>query len=141
MFKFRIAFSCCLLLQSMTMACMAQDTVNSQQNQLLLPGVEVYETGVLQNIFGYQGDVLGAEVTSVTATADNTSEVIEISVPVDPELVDRVKVVTPSGKPVKLDSPLEISRDPENDKVGITLRLSKKYDLGFKIRLIDLPDD
>lgn len=141
MFKLRKVFACCLLLQGIVTTCLAQGTPDSQQNEFSLPSVNALETGILLNVIGYQGDVLGAEVISVTTAADNSSEIIEISVPVDPELSDRVKVVTPSGQPVKLDSPLEISRDHENDKVGITLRLSKKYNLGFRIRLIDLPDE
>jgi hypothetical protein len=55
--------------------------------------------------------------------------------------VDSVKLVTPSGHPVKLNQPLEMPRDHENDKVGITLNLSKRNSLGFIIRLIDLPEE
>jgi hypothetical protein len=62
-------------------------------------------------------------------------------VPISPDRVDSVKLVTPSGHPVKLNQPLEMPRDHENDKVGITLNLSKRNSLGFIIRLIDLPEE
>jgi len=95
----------------------------------------------LKNVTGYEGDVLGAEVVSVSPGSTNASEVIEIRVPVDPELADRITVITPAGKKVKLDKPMELSLDHENNQVGIILRLPKKNGLGFKIRLIDLPDE
>jgi len=97
-----------------------------QQNELSQPGVKLLETGVLQNVTGYKGDVLGAEIISVTTAADSTSEVIEISVPIDPELADRVSVVSPSGRPLKLTDPMDLSLDHENERVGINITLPQK---------------
>ncbi|TNF88199.1 MAG: hypothetical protein JSU67_11080 [Gammaproteobacteria bacterium] len=115
--------------------------VLAQEQKVTEPvGARVLETGVLQNTAGFTGAVLGAEVIAITPGADD-SQVIDIVVPVNPDEVDRVRVVTPDGKPLKQKQALEISMDHENNEVGVTLRLPRKDRLGFKIRLIDLPDD
>lgn len=46
------------------------------------------ETGLLQNLVGYKDAVPGAHVISITAGEDSISEVIEISMQVDPEQAD-----------------------------------------------------
>lgn len=102
---------------------------------------KIFETGVLQNVTDFKGDVLGARIISISTDEDNLSEIIELIVPIDPELADRVFVVSPSGKPLEIEEPIEISRDMENKEVGITLKLSKISKLGFKIKLIDVPDE
>lgn len=141
MFKFRGILAGCLLFPGLAVTCLAQERIDAQQNEFSLPYVKELETGILRNVTGYKGDVLGAEIISVTAAADNSSEIIEISVPVDPELADRVVVISPTGRPLKLDSPLELTLDQENSKVGIILRQPGKSKLEFRIKLIDLPDE
>ena len=141
MFKFRLVAGFSLLIMGMLAPCMAQEAIISEANEASLANVEVLETGLLKNVTGYQGDVLGAEVVSVTTTDDGLSEVIEISIPIDPELADRVSVESPSGQRIKLKKPIEISRDHENNNVGIILKLPGKSEMGFKIRLTDVPDE
>lgn len=140
-FKFLTVISCCLLFQGIIATGMAQDTINQDSNKDLLPGAEVLETGLLQNVAGYRGDVLGAEIISVTLDEKSLTELTEISIPLDPELADRVSVFFPSGKRMKLNRPLEISMDHENNKVGIIMSLPRKSRVGFIIRLTDLPEE
>ena len=141
MFKIRSVISCCLLFQGIIATCLAQDTIIQESNKILVPGAEVLETGLLQNVTGYRGDVLGAEIISIRLDEKSLEELIEISIPLDPELADRVSVVSTSGKRIKVNRPLEISRDHENNKVGIILSLPRKTNMGFIIRLTDLPEE
>jgi len=141
MFKFRVVFGFYLLFQSVFTSCLAQAANESQQNELSISENGTLETGVLQNIVGFEGNLLGAEIISVVADENSNLEKIEISVPVDPELVDKVIVKSASGVKVKLEEPADIYRDHENNKVGIILALPKKAKIGFKIMLIDLPDE
>ena len=141
MYKYRLVTGFGLLLMGMFAPCMAQETINPEANEASLANVKVLETGLLINVTGYQGDVLGAEVISVTTSGDGLSELIGISIPIDPELADRVSVVSSSGQSIKLKKPLEISRDYENNNVGIILKLPGKSKMGFKIKLIDVPDE
>lgn len=145
MFKtYSIIFSC-LLVQGIVATSMAQTTVTSDTDELLLPeGTEVYETGVLKNISGYRGDVLGAEVISVVKSENGKSELIEVSIPLDSEQidqVDRISVFSSSGQRIDFNEPLEITRDYDNNKIGINIPLSRKNKIGFVIRLIDLPEE
>jgi hypothetical protein len=103
-------------------------------------GARVIETGILQNVPGFTGDVLGAEVIAIT-TVENDIQVIDIVIPVNPDDVDQVRVLTPDGKPLKQRRAMEILMDHENNEIGVVLRLSKTDKLGFKFRLIDLPQD
>jgi len=141
MFKFRSVTGFSLLIMGVFAPCMAQETIKPEANEASIPNVKVLETGLLKNVTGHQGDVLGAEVISVTTTDDGLSEAIEISIPIDPELVDRVSVESSSGQRLKLKKPMEISRDYENDNVGIILKLPEKSKMGFKIKLFDVPDE
>lgn len=141
MSKLGLIIGCSLFLQGVGANCMAQSSNVSGNDELSSPDAKTVETGVLQNVIGYRGDVLGAEVISIYASEDDLSQIIELSIPVDPDLADRVSVVSPSGRRIELESPPEISRDDENNEVSIILKRSKKTRLGFKIRLIDLPDE
>lgn len=141
MFDIRLVTGLSLLLSGTFALCMAQETIKPETNETSLSDVKVFETGILKNVAGYQGDVLGAEIVSVTITDDGLSELIEISIPLDPELADQVSVVSSSGQRVKLKAPMEISLDHENNKVGIILQLPGKSKMGFKIKLIDQPDE
>ncbi len=141
MSKSGLILGCSLLLQGFVVDCMAQSTSTTGNDDLMLTEGKIFETGVLQNVTDFKGDVLGARIISISTDEDNLSEIIELIVPIDPELADRVFVVSPSGKPLEIEEPIEISRDMENKEVGITLKLSKKSKLGFKIKLIDVPDE
>ena len=141
MSKSGVILGCSVLFLGFVADCMAQSGSATEIEEATSPEVNILETGVLREVTGYKGDVLGAEVLSISTGEDNVSQIIELSVPIDPDLADRVHVVSPSGKQIELADPVEISRDAENKKVGITLKLSKKTSLGFKIRLIDVPDE
>jgi len=141
MSKSGLILGCSIFFLGFVADCMAQSTSATAIDELTSTEVNILETGVLLDVTGYKGDVLGAEVLSISTGEDNVSQIIELSVPIDPDLADRVYVVSPSGKRIELAEPVEISRDAENNKVGITLKLSKKTSLGFKIKLIDVPDE
>ena len=131
----------CLIFQGIISGCQAQNTIIQNVNELPPPGTPTLETGILQRVDGYKGDVLGAEVVSVIAGENGASDVIELSIPIDPELADQVTVLGPSGQLLELDEPIEISPDQERSGVEIILKLPKKKKTGFRIKLIDLPDD
>ena len=114
---------------------------HAQEQEGSVPeGAKVLETSVLRNDVGFTGDALGAEVIAVTP-GENDTEVINIVIPVNPEDVDEVRVTRPDGTPFTKKRTMEISLDHENDEVGVVLRLNKKDRLGFRLKLIDLPDD
>lgn len=115
--------------------------VNAQaQDDSAREGARELETSVLQKVIGFTGDELGAEVIAVTPGEGDT-EIVDIVIPVSPNDVDQVIVTRPDGTPFKKKRIMEISRDHENDEVGVVLRLNKKDRLGFRLKLIDLPDD
>jgi len=136
-----LLIGCCLMLQGLISGCQAQNTIIQDVNELPPAEAPTLETGILQRVDGYKGDLLGAEVISITPAENDALEVIELSVPIDPEVVDQVTVVGPSGQLLELGEPIEISPNQEKSSVGIILTLPKKKKLGFKIKLIDLPDD
>ena len=137
----KLLIGCCLMLQGLISGCQAQNTIIQDVNELPPEEAPTLETGILQRVEGYKGDLLGAEVISITLAENDALEVIELSVPIDPEVVDQVTVVGPSGQLLELGEPIEISPNQEKSSVGIILTLPKKKKLGFKIKLIDLPDD
>lgn len=63
-------------------------------------------TGLLHNLAGYKDALSGPLIIAITAGEDGVSEVIEIRMPVDPELTDRILVVSESGKPLKRLAPM-----------------------------------
>ena len=137
----KLLIGCCLMLQGMISGCQVQNTIIQDVNKLPPPEAPTLETAILQRIDGYKGDVLGAEIVSITPGENDALHVIELSVPIDPEIVDQVTVIDPSGQLLDIGEPIEISPDQEKGGVGIILTLPKKKKIGFKIKLIDLPDD
>ena len=115
---------------------------NSESQNNLLPSMATgLDTGYLQATPGFKGDVIGAKVESVDTSPDGQFDTIAISVPLDPQQVDQVQVISGSGKIIKQPSAVEVVRDYENNKVEIRFLLSKQNNFGFKLKLIDLPDD
>lgn len=137
----RLLIGCCLMLQGLISGCQAQNSIIQDVNKLPPTEAPTLETDIIQRVDGYKGGVLGAEVVSITPAENDSLEVIELSIPVDPEVVDQVTVVGPQGQLLELDEPIEISPNQEKGSVSIILTLPKKKKLGFKIKLIDLPDD
>ena len=109
----KLLIACCLMLQGLISGCQAQNTIIQDVNEL--PPEE-----------GYKGDLLGAEVISITSAENDALEVIELSVPIDPEVVDQVSVVGPSGQLLELGEPIEISPNQEKSSAGIIPTLPKK---------------
>jgi hypothetical protein len=114
------------MLQGLISGCQAQNTIIQDVNELPPEGVPKLETVILQRVEGYKGDLLGAEVISITSAENDALEVIELSVPIDPEVVDQVTVVGPSGQLLELGEPIEISPNQEKSSAGIILTLPKK---------------
>lgn len=132
---------CGLMLLGIASSGNSQDTNNASVPGLEDTNLKVLETDILQNVAGFKGGLLDAEVIEIIDTDDGQSQEINIVVPVDPAEVDRVQVLSPSGQPIKLKRPPQISMDHENNEVGIIVTLPKNKKLGFKLKLIDVPDE
>ena len=96
------------------------------------------ETGHLDPTPGYEGDQLGAEVISSDDFGEMRS--VEINVPIQPDLVDQVQVLTSEGEPMPLSREAQIIHNYETNNVGISIKVPKSDNLGFRLRLIDHPD-
>ncbi len=105
------------------------------------PGITTLDTGYLEATPGYTGSVLGAEVIGVSDLSAEELQIIEVSIPVDPDQVDEVRIISPSGSTLKQQRQAEILRDYENNNVGIKLYLPQQQKWGFKLKLIDKPED
>ena len=100
------------------------------------------ETDTLKAKTGYKGKILGASIEESKIGPAGELQIIEINVPVNPEQVDKVQVVSPTGEIIKQRRAAEIIRNYENDNVGVTIFLSKDKNWEFKLRLIDnTPED
>lgn len=95
------------------------------------------DTGFLENTPGFKGELIGAEVEDVKFNTDGDYQVIRVSVPVDPDSVDTVKVFTESGEPIPQPREAEIVKNYENERVDMLIFLSKRKNIGFRLRLID----
>ena len=99
------------------------------------PQSRIFETGYLEATPGYRGNVLGAEI--IDAKIDDEQQIIEINLPIDPDQVDQVRVISPSGEMLKQTKKAEILRDYETDTVGLKIILPRRESPGFRLRLID----
>jgi hypothetical protein len=97
------------------------------------------DTGQLEPTVGHRGDQLGAEVIS----ADDSGELhsVEINVPIQPDLVDQVQVLTSEGEPMPLSREAQIVHNYETNNVGISVQVPKSESMGFRLKLIDHRDD
>lgn len=115
------------------------DPRGSRQFTDVPPPATIVETDVLETEPGYRGEVLGAEVIGKQPADDY--QAVEITIPVDPDTVDRVGVVAPTGEEIKQKRAAEIVRDYENNNVGIKIFLPGRKDWEFRLRLIDQEGD
>jgi hypothetical protein len=124
---------CCLLLSG----CATDYKSTHKTGQQYLPPqrIKVLESDYLEATPGYRGNVLGAEIVDTEVGADQ--QTIEINLPIDPDQVDQVRVVSPTGESLKQYREPEILRDYENNKVGVKIFLPRQKNLGFRLRLID----
>lgn len=115
-----------------------QSSRKTEQQNAPPPEIRVLESGQLEAIPGFRGGVIGAEV--IDAEIIDDQHIIEINLPIDPDRVDQVHVVSPSGEKLKQSREAEILRDYENDNVGLKIFLPRQKNLGFRLRLIDNSD-
>lgn len=97
------------------------------------------DTGQLEPTVGYKEDQLGAEVVNTEVLGD--MQLIEINVPIQPDLVDQIQVLTESGELIPLSGEAQIINNYETNNVGIIIRLPKSENPGLRFRLIDYVDD
>lgn len=97
------------------------------------------DTGQMVTTVGHKDDEIGAEIISSEVIDDE--ELVEIRVPIDPDLVDQVQVMTPEGDAVNLSREARIVQDYETNNVGIWLRVPTEEKAGFRLKLIDHSDD
>jgi hypothetical protein len=104
-----------------------------------LPEKGSLDTGQLEPTVGYKEDQLGAEVVNTEVLGDMRS--VEINVPIQPDLVDQIQVLTESGEPIPLSRDAQIIHNYETNNVGIIIRVPTDEKVGIRFRLIDHADD
>lgn len=97
------------------------------------------DTSYLNPVAGHKGNQLGAEVVSAETMGDEL--LIEIMVPINPDLVDQVHVTSSTGESVVLTREARIVQNYENNNVGISIRVPRSQNLGFQLKLVDHPND
>jgi len=122
----------------------ASSGLQSQTKHRPPPGAELNEggsldSGLLEPTVGHKGDKLGAEVVSSEVFGELQS--IEINVPIDPDSVDQVQVLDESGEPLPMSREATIVHNYETNNVGISIQLPKSENTGFRLQLIDKPED
>lgn len=108
------------------------------------PGAALHEiddvdTGELKPTVGHEGDQVGAKVIGTRQEGDE--QVVDIEVPVDPDSVDRVEVYSTGSDSVVLTREAQIIQNYETNNVGISVRVPNSENLGFRLKLIDHPDN
>lgn len=104
------------------------------------PSLSTIETDVLQAKPAYTGKVLGAKIEQVTIDEQDQIQIIDISVAINPDKVNHIQVLSPSGDIVKQDRTAQILRDYENNNVGIKIFIPKQQNWVFKLRLMENPE-
>jgi hypothetical protein len=94
---------------------------------------------LLEPNVGPKGDKPGAEIINSEISGELQS--IEINVPVDPDSVDQVQVLDASGEPLPMSREDTIIQNYETNNVGISTQLPKSENTGFRLKLIDKPED
>lgn len=103
------------------------------------PELNTVETGELRATTGHKGDVIGAEIISTETIGEE--QLIEVSVPIEPDQVDQVRILSPSGEPVELSREAEIIRKYETNDVGIRFQIPKNTNIKFQLQLMDTRED
>jgi hypothetical protein len=97
------------------------------------------DTGELEATPGHRGDELGAEVIHYEEHDEYQS--IHLNIPIEPDEVDQVEVMTPSGETIPQSREAQIVHDYETNNVGIKIHVPKTDNMGFRLKLIDHADD
>ena len=134
----------CLVLTGLVLQGCASSGLQSQTEHRPPPGAELNEggsldSGLLEPTVGHKGDKLGAEVVNSEISGELQS--IEINVPVEPDSVDEVQVLDEFGKPLPMSREATIIHNYETNNVGISIQLPKSENTGFRLQLIDKPED
>lgn len=114
---------------------------NTSDNILFPPPNSFLETDLLESRPGFTGNVLGARVVESKIGPEGQQQIVNIELPVDPEKVDQVQVISESGQTLEQKRTAEILRNYENDNVGVIIYLSRQKNLSFRLRLIDNTGD
>ena len=122
----------------------ASSGLQSQTKHRPPPGAELNEggsldSGLLEPVVGHKGDKLGAEVVNSEIIGELQS--IEIKVPIEPDSVDQVQVLDASGEPLPMSREATIVHNYETNNVGISIQLPKSENTGFRLKLIDEPEE
>ena len=122
----------------------ASSGLQSQTKHRPPPGAELNEggsldSGLLEPNVGHKGDKLGAEVVNSEIIGELQS--IEIKVPIEPDSVDQVQVLDVSGEPLPMSREATIVHNYETNNVGISIQLPKSENTGFRLKLIDEPEE
>ena len=97
-------------------------------------------SGNLEARPGYIGSILGVQIEKVLDSEYPESKVIELSVPMAPEWVGGVQVLTPEGALIPQPRDVGMSRNPENNRLQMKIHLPKNKELGFRLKLISETD-
>ncbi len=98
---------------------------------------KVYRTGTMKAVTGSTGDVFGSEVERISILSDDTIQAIDISVPIPPEQIDQVEVISASGNEVEQLREAEIRASDGSAGTDITVYLPRNRKLQFRLKLID----
>ena len=97
------------------------------------------DSGLLEPTVGHKGDKLGAEVVNPETSGGLQS--VDINLPVEPGSVDQVQVLDASGNPLPMSREATIMHNYETDNVGISTQLPNSENTGFRLKLVDDPED
>jgi len=100
---------------------------------------KVVDTGELKAEPGHKDDATGAEVVKTESLGDSQS--IEVSVPIEPNQVDQVRILSSDGDPVNMTREAQIIHNYETNNVGIKFDVPNSDNLRFQLQLIDHPND
>ena len=92
------------------------------------------KTGLLQPVEGYTGELIGAEVTSVSPVPDNNMVEIVVSVPQPLDDIETVNIVNKEGKKIKSAKSFEFSKDADGEPNGVIIYLEKSRRLPFRLK-------
>jgi hypothetical protein len=127
-----------LVLQGCASGLQSQTRHRSPPGTLLNEGGSL-DSGLLEPSVGSKGDRLGAEVVNSEISGELQS--IEINVPIDPGSVDQIQVMTEPGEPLPMSRQATIGHNYETNNVGISIQLPKSQSTGFRLKLIDDPEE
>jgi hypothetical protein len=128
----------CLLLQACASGLEPQSSYRPPSGVAPMEKKSV-DSGQLEATPGHRDDELGAEV--IRYEQYDEYQTIELNVPIEPDEVDQVQVMTPSGETIPQSREAQIVHDYETNNVGIKLHLPNTENTGFRLKLIDHAED